>query len=43
MPSQYKCFLRSLIIELNIRDYFSIIVLTYKKNPKKPEQKNPLL
>ena len=43
MPSQYKCFLRTLIIEPNIRDYFSIIVHTYKKNKQKPEQKKPVI
>ena len=41
MPSQYEnaSHAHVLIIEPNIRDYFSIIVLTYKKTNNPPPQK----
>ena len=39
--SIWKCFPRTLIKDPNIRDHFSIIVITYKnKNKTKPEKTN---
>ena len=37
-----KMLPRTLIIEPNIRDYFSILVLTYKKK-QPPPQKKPVI
>ena len=37
--SIWKCFLRTLIIDPNIRNHFSIIVLTYKPPPNPQKKK----
>ena len=36
----WKCFPRTLIIDPNIRNHFSIIVLTYNPSPPKKKKQN---